>query len=187
MDDLDLPPVPSSARDAALTLPPRPSIWFTRKRTHTDYDDDTTTTSSDPALFSSDEHAPDAENYASGKRKKYTYQGSWWDHRRIKTSNPKKREFRRNFDSGVFMGSETSDEALSSDSFGLEDELLRDQQAKTQDSRASPLFTIESVETTPKAKNISRPTVPVISREYDAVCQIVKNALDQGKEDIDLS
>ncbi|KEF58559.1 uncharacterized protein A1O9_06485 [Exophiala aquamarina CBS 119918] len=186
MDDVELPPLHSSTHETAPRLPRSQTILLTRKRTHTDYDDDTIT-SSDPALFSSDEHAPDAENYLSGKRKKKTYQGSWWDNQRVKMSNPKKREFRRNFDSGVFMGSETSDEALSSDSFGLEDELLRDQQEKNQYSRASQLFATESVETTTKAKAASRPMIPVASREYDAVCQVVQHALDRGKEDVDLS
>jgi len=189
MDEIELPPLRSSPHEAAPTLPLSTSIRLSRKRTLTDYDDETTT-SSDPALFSSDEHAPDAENYLSGKRKKHTYQGSWWDNRRVKMGKPKKREFRRNFDSGVFMGSETSDEALSSDSFGLEDELLRDQQAKQEKrhySQPSHLVTIESVETTPKAKTASRPTVPVVSREHTAVCQVVQQALDSGKEDVDLS
>lgn len=186
MDDVELPPLRPSVTETALTLPLSQSIYLTRKRTHTDYDDDTTT-SSDPALFSSDEHAPGAENYLSGKRKKHTYQGSWWDNQRVKMGNPKKREFRRNFDSGIFMGSETSDEALSSDSFGLEDELLRDQQEKKPYSRSSPLFTIESVESNPKAKTAPRPRIPVVSREHDAVCQVVQHALDCGKEDVDLS
>lgn len=182
MDDVELPPIPSSTRQ---TFPntQRPATLLTRKRTHPTYDDDPAT-SSDPALFSSDEHAPDAENYASGKRKKHTYRGSWWDHQRVNKTSSKKREFRRNFDSGVFMGSETSDEGLSSDSFGLEDELLRDQR---QVKRTSPLFAIESVETTPKAKIVSKPAVPVTSSEHDAVCRVVRHALDNGKEDVDLS
>jgi hypothetical protein len=185
MDDVDLPPIPSSTRQTTPSRP-RPTTLLTRKRTHPSYDDDPAT-SSDPALFSSDDHAPDAENYASGKRKKYTYRGSWWDHQRVNTTKSKKREFRRNFDSGVFMGSETSDEGLSSDSFGLEDELLRDQGQMKRGSRPSPLFTIESVETTPKAKTVSRPALSAMSSEHDAVCRIVSHALDNGKEDIDLS
>lgn len=192
MDDLDLPPVPASARQAAQTPPPRPSFFLARKRTHTDYDDEVAT-SSDPALFSSDEHAPDAENYVSGKRKKHTYKGSWWEHQQVRTgiqNRGKKREFRRNFDSGVFMGSETSDEVFSSDPLGLEDELLMDQQRQKDENRcthSSRLFTMESVETTPKAKVVSRPAAPVTSDEHGEVCQIVMQALDQGREDVDLS
>lgn len=185
MDDIDLPPVPSAARQTT-TNPLRPSILLTRKRTYTT--DDDPATSSDPALFSSDEHAPDAENYVSGKRKKQTYQGSWWDHGRVNMTNSKKRVFRRNFDSGVFMGSETSDEGQSSDSFGLEDELLRDQRERDRGAQGSPSSTFKSVETTPKAKTVvSRPMVSVASSQHDAVCETVRLVLDQGKEDVDLS
>ncbi|KAK6365376.1 hypothetical protein LTS17_011348 [Exophiala oligosperma] len=141
MDDLDLPPIPQSALIAAQTPPrARQSLLFTarkRARAAEVYDEPTVpATSSDPALFSSDEQAPGAENYTDRRRKKRTFQGSWWDRHPAREGRRKstrqKREFTRNFDSGIFMGSqdesgEDHDLSLSSDSFTLEDELMRDQ------------------------------------------------------------
>lgn len=184
MDDLDLPPMPASARKSLEPQSAHLSPSFIRKRSRASYDDDDVGTSSDPALFSSDEQAPGAENYVTDKRKKHTYQGSWWSHRQS-SSNGKKREFRRNYDSGIFMGSETSDGSLSSDSFGLEDELLRDQQNTRSRSR---LFTIESAQTTPKAiKTQPRMQTSTTSAEHETVKQIVRQALELGKEEVDLS
>lgn len=69
--------------------------------------------SSDPPLFSSDDLPEAAENYAS-ERPKRLRQRPWWGGGSIdqvpleSLSGPrkKKRELTRNFDSGVFMGSE---------------------------------------------------------------------------------
>ncbi|RVX70075.1 hypothetical protein B0A52_06247 [Exophiala mesophila] len=184
MDDLDLPPMPVSARKSAEPQSAHLSSAFLRKRSRADYDDDDVGTSSDPALFSSDEQAPGAENYVMGKRKKHTYQGSWWSHRQ-RTGNGKKREFRRNYDSGIFMGSETSDGSLSSDSFGLEDEFLKDQQ----NSRSKSRFSVsESLQTTPKAIKIQpRMQTSTIPSEHETVREIVTQALELGKEEVDLS
>lgn len=183
MDDIDLPPMPASARKP--TQPPHPaqSSHLLRKRSRADQDDDFAT-SSDPALFSSDEQAPGAENYSIGKRKKKTYQGSWWSHQHH-VAVGKKRVFKRNYDSGIFMGSETSDEALSSDSIGLEDEFLRDQQQAMK--AKSPLFSSQSVQTTPKAKSYRRPQSTLAPDEHEPVRRIVHQALEVGKEDVDLS
>ena len=94
-------------------------------------------TSSDPALFSSDE-TPDAENYVGPKRRKKHYVGTWWGELALKrglsssssragsvsSSSSSRRSleiarislgvkkgrgrFKRNFDSGIFMNSDDS-------------------------------------------------------------------------------
>ncbi|KAI1628790.1 hypothetical protein EDD37DRAFT_20625 [Exophiala viscosa] len=193
MDDLDLPALSQATIRAART-PPRPSFLLTRKRTHADYDDDPAT-SSDPALFSSDEQAPDAENYVAGKRKKRIYKGSWWDKHPRKDGSRKssrKQELTRNFDSGIFMGSESSEDLLSSDSFTLEDELLRDQQHhRTQHKSALRIWShqyqdqVQDPNSTPK--RLPPKPAAIMSKEHEEVCRIVRQCLDIGKEDVDLS
>lgn len=187
--ELDLPPLSQSAITAAQT-PPRPFPLLTRKRTHADYEDDPGT-SSDPALFSSDEQAPGAENYVAGRRKKRTYKGSWWDRHPLKEGvrrTSRKREFTRNFDSGIFMGSEGSEEQLSSDSFAMEEELLRDQQVDRGTDRRPQSFRRWSSQIgndTPRAKLVTKLAV-VVPKEHEEVCAIVRACLDKGKEDVDL-
>ena len=72
--------------------------------------------SSDPALFSSDDD-PSSENYTQGRRKR-TYRGPWYSQRpaldqdlQESQINPKKskRTFERQFDSGVWLGSDGTD------------------------------------------------------------------------------
>jgi hypothetical protein len=74
--------------------------------------------SSDPAIFSSDDD-PSAENYTQGRRKQ-KYRGPWYrqqpasdqesqeSHRR-ETRKKSKRTFERQFDSGVWLGSDGTD------------------------------------------------------------------------------
>ncbi|KAJ9609115.1 hypothetical protein H2200_006886 [Cladophialophora chaetospira] len=187
MDEPELPPL-SQSDPASFQARPRPSFLLTRKRTLSDYGNEPAT-SSDPATFSSDETAPGAENYATGKRKKHTYRGSWWDRHPAKngtrTSQRKKREFKRNFDSGIFMGSE-SEEPLSSDSFNMEEDFLRDQDNEIEQTRPSKLWSSDRLDTTPRAKLPLR-AVDQLPRKHEAVCQIIKQCLELGKEDVDLS
>ncbi|KAH7381881.1 hypothetical protein BKA64DRAFT_749346 [Cadophora sp. MPI-SDFR-AT-0126] len=73
--------------------------------------------SSDPAIFSSDDD-PSADNYTQERRKK-KYRGPWYRQRPERDSgsqemgepdhHKKKRPFERQFDSGVFMGSDGTD------------------------------------------------------------------------------
>jgi hypothetical protein len=192
MDDLDLPPLSQSAIRDAQT-PPRPSFLRSRKRTR--FGEDDPTTSSDPALFSSDDQPPGAENYVGGHDKKRTFKGSWWERPSTKDETQKrlrKREFTRNFDSGIFMGSEASEELASSDSFTMEDELLRDQQEKatgtSQGHRLEPYgldAAMQDPNHTPRTKMPPRPAVTV-PKEHEEVCAIVRQCLDDGKEDVDL-
>jgi hypothetical protein len=69
--------------------------------------------SSDPALFSSDDD-PSAENYTHGRRKQ-KYRGPWYrqqpasDQEGHETRKKSKRTFERQFDSGVWLGSDGTD------------------------------------------------------------------------------
>ncbi|PSR85758.1 hypothetical protein BD289DRAFT_368089, partial [Coniella lustricola] len=63
--------------------------------------------SSEPAIFSSDDD-PAVENYTQGRRKKQ-YIGTWDRQRPIDSAaSTTKRKFKRQADSGVFMGSDSS-------------------------------------------------------------------------------
>lgn len=187
MNEPELPPLP--AREQMLAAA-RPSL-LVRKRTHSEYDPEPGT-SSDPATFSSDETAPGAENYTSGKRKKRTFRGAWWDRQPAKMdakADQKKRKFRRNFDSGIFMGSE-SEEALSSDSFTMEEEFLREQEnakEQNQNARSSKFWSLESSQTTPSAFLAPKDVVAKPAEEHQLVFDIIHQCLENGKEDVDLS
>jgi hypothetical protein len=184
-----LPPLYQPACEESRAGPERP-CGLSRKRTRSFYDDEPAT-SSDPATFSSDETAPGAENYAAGKRKKHRFRGTWWEshpatNRRMNAS--KKREFRRNFDSGIFMGSET-EEPLSSDSFSMEDELLKDQQKATEKHRETEVLGLRSVTISglaPRPKLVPKSAVEM-PKEHQTVCDIVQQCLELGKEDVNLS
>lgn len=79
--------------------------------------------SSDPALFSSDEPAASAETYAS-KRQKRFWKGTWWGERvDNEERNGKRAKFTRNFDSGVFLSSDSTES-------DLEEAFLDDQNSK---------------------------------------------------------
>ncbi|KAJ5130564.1 uncharacterized protein N7515_006603 [Penicillium bovifimosum] len=75
------------------------------------FDDRSSQPSSDPALFSSDDiPASGLENYhatVSGAGRKRRYRGTWWGEQ-VADPKRKRAEFRekRNFDSGVWMGSD---------------------------------------------------------------------------------
>ncbi|KAI2615030.1 hypothetical protein GGR54DRAFT_317543 [Hypoxylon sp. NC1633] len=116
-------------------LPAPPVNWdpnthtITRKRTH-DRDQVlaplTFSNSSDPAIFSSDDD-PDVENYIDGHRHKRRYVGSWFNQipassdstfsEDMHPSLKPRRTFLRQSDSGVWMGSDISDDADFDDGF----------------------------------------------------------------------
>ncbi len=182
MDDVDLPPMPQPASRS------RPAL-LTRKRTIEDYNDDVamSAASSDPALFSSDENGPGAEDYSTKRRKK-VYAGSWFQHRAKANREDKKREFKRNYDSGIFMGSESS-EPPSSDSLGsLEEELMRDQRRMELDLQTAPKA--HSSRSRPLLRSSSLPfrhAQPDVSPQHRSVTHIVQCCLDRGEESVDLS
>jgi Leucine Rich repeats (2 copies) len=116
--EVDLPPLPVLVPQDE-TPPTLSDLQPRRKRPRAEYD---LTTSSDPALFSSDDRAPSADNYVS-KRRKEQWRGTWWGEKvegpSPSRANAGKRKFTRNIDSGVWMGSEGTDTSF-------EDEFLED-------------------------------------------------------------
>ena len=156
MDDIHLPALP----------PLRP--YFSRKRTRSDF---ALTTSSDPALFSSDDITPDAANYAA-KRQRGQRTGTWWQSEDLPVR--RKRSFRRNFDSGIFLGSEETVESL-------DQEFLNDY-AKEEGSE--PLR-----QSLKDKRNAPESELEMTARHgrFDLVVDIVKRCLERGQEDVDLS
>ncbi|KIW88676.1 uncharacterized protein Z519_10722 [Cladophialophora bantiana CBS 173.52] len=206
MDEPDLPPLSQFTRATAPTRAPPPlTPVLARKRTRSDHDDEPAA-SSDPALFSSDETAPGAENYVSGKRNKRTYKGSWWDRHPAdatdKGSHREKRQFKRNLDSGVFMGSESEDPP-SSDSITMEDEFLRDQQRVMDNQQKAwdnyQKATDENQQVQPATSwpdrgdgsklraNLASVITARVPREHEEVCAVIRQCLERGKEDVDLT
>ncbi|KAH0844193.1 hypothetical protein FOPE_08797 [Fonsecaea pedrosoi] len=191
MDEPELPPLSWSTRATVPHAPSRLAPPLSRKRTHSDREDEPAV-SSDPALFSSDETAPGAENYALGKRKKRTFKGSWWDCHPAEPGTREglreRRQFKRNFDSGIFMGSE-SDDLLSSDAITIEEEFLRDQREDKDNSEQTEPFSSWPAQSEPN--NLRRKLAPgimvEIPKEHEEVCKIIRQCLDHGKENVDLS
>ena len=184
--DVDLPPpLPAYEQSTASFLG--------RKRSR-GYD---TPTSSDPALFSSDDLPPSAENYAAKRRKK-RYPGTWWGERLAQTPNDheagcltRKKSFRRNFDSGIYMGSESS-------SFGLENDLdvhgdgtgylsgLNQETAAVQQAAAAENLEDEIAHAL--RDDDLGPTVDDCQDFFQIRAQqAVQQCLDEGNETVDLS
>ena len=198
MDEMELPPPPAGQMPRDPSLPP-----LTRKRSRLAYEP---ATSSDPALFSSDEAAPSAEHY-SAKRTKDKWRGTWWGDRLKGESARKKRQFKRNYDSGIFMGSEGTDSSL-------DDELLRDQSIHTTTSAprgpwGAPLDhhkddpeveeedwldSIDQPMSTQVAERVQDPGDPgnkisnILGRNINIVVaeNIVRKCLEQGSEDVNM-
>lgn len=173
MDEPELPPLPTTRSE----LPP-----LSRKRAHTDYD---ANTSSDPALFSSDDHKEDSAEVYASKRCKAKWTGTWWGDRLRNTSTRAKRSFGRNYDSGIFMGSEGTDTSL-------EDEFLADQQANGHTAASTPAASPVSEGwgyRLPAPKKIA--PLPAQTRlmspaHYEAVA-VIQRCLEAGSENVDLS
>lgn len=98
----------SDASDVEDALPSSPS-QFHWKRSREVYHEDSNP-SSDPPLFSSDPLDASVENYVQKPRKRQ-YRGTWWG-QRAKRQHLSSRTFVRNLDSGVWMGSDGSDDTL---------------------------------------------------------------------------
>ncbi|KAL8882915.1 MAG: hypothetical protein Q9192_007502, partial [Flavoplaca navasiana] len=92
--------------DNVELLPPRPSR-NSRKRI---LEDESIGNSSDTPLFSSDDHPASAEDYLEPHSKRQR-KGPWWCSRpetqELIVHNKSKRDFKRNFDSGIWMGSDS--------------------------------------------------------------------------------
>jgi Leucine-rich repeat (LRR) protein len=202
--EIDLPPVPILQADSPPELPIHPNK---RKRARLEYDP---ISSSDPALFSSDDHNPTSEHYAS-KRRKQKWRGTWWGDKitssDLSASNGGKRTFTRNFDSGVWMGSDATDTSLEIDF--LEDSGSGGRQTST---FTIPLGSRErGGNTIGDDGTISIGDVPTISEDVNetkihpsstrtpasgeertppfcaAVDQIIDRCLEAGDENVDLS
>lgn len=181
--DPDLPPI---APAPPLTKKP----LFNRKRTW-DYDVGVTN-SSDPAVFSSDDHVSGSLDDYTSKRRKHQWKGTWWGGRMKRLSSSHhcvQREFKRNYDSGIFMGSETTDSSL-------DEEFLDDVKRKQSDyelsgdpvneksaSNSGPgVVPPSSLHGVPVAR-----TAHVLNPISERVRTIVHQCLEDGNESIDLS
>jgi Leucine Rich repeats (2 copies) len=194
--EVDLPPLPISQDERPQDIF---DVHHTRKRPRLEYD---ITSSSDPALFSSDDHAPTAEDYAS-KRRKQKWRGTWWGEklkgRASSISNGGKRKFTRNFDSGVWMGSEETDTSF-------EEEFITE--SRSSEKQASVLtFPFSTPKRGPHdAENEAAVSEGLDSEKaeqplshhtnseaglkvslYTAIDDIVDHCLEAGDENVDLS
>ncbi|KAH6854894.1 hypothetical protein B0I37DRAFT_350152 [Chaetomium sp. MPI-CAGE-AT-0009] len=168
------------------TLPPPLPVDDRRKRRRkADSPPTQSSTSSDPAFFSSDDD-PALDNYHHGRRKK-RYVGTWFDQqpassdsamgeetlpsypppRRNRPPQPKKREFRRQLDSGVWMGTEGSI-TDTDDSFDLEP--------------AAAKFPVVS----PRTK-APMPVPPTFSPQELEAQRTARTCVEHGTEQVDLS
>lgn len=194
--EIDLPPMPVSQDDP----PSEPSeLHSRRKRPRLEYE---LTTSSEPALFSSDDHAPTAESYAA-ERRKNEWAGTWWGEKYtghdVRTSAQGTRQLTRNLDSGIWMGSDATDTSLA-------DELL--EELRPIDKQASALTCpsggaqkglgrlgndasiVENVDEDKIHRDQPQQEVPETQHDsplYAAVEEIVESCLDAGNENVDLS
>lgn len=91
-----------------------------RKRTRVPEHTDHSTPSSDGPIFSSDPPDPSVDEYFQPRRKRQ-YRGTWWGEttrQDVPTEPPQQRAkngFSRNMDSGIWMGSDVTDEGHRSD------------------------------------------------------------------------
>ncbi|KAK5937305.1 hypothetical protein PMZ80_010311 [Knufia obscura] len=216
-EELQLPTLPQVQSEPQLPRPLFSRLNSRKRSARSDelQDDDVLSsslhTSSDPALFSSDE-TPDAENYSGGKRRrKKTYAGTWWGEKLAKSragskglsSNAssgrgKKRQFTRNFDSGIFMNSDdgSSCAEFSSDS-SLGNELMEAQMREeevTPKAMVAPRTPVMGASKLALTFENMSPLTPRAARrsvlrdpKHEHVLSIVRDCLDEGKEDVDLS
>ena len=157
----------------------QPTPTLARKRT---IDSVLYSNSSDPPLFSSDDASVSLDNYDKPRRKKL-YTGSWWsnsqeDGTRDRTSEkPRKRAFKWNYDSGIWMGSD--------DSNGADTDL-----ASEEELGRLPLQPVQTAIST-KQGHMSRTVKPaqaftLTSKQREAL-KIVQHCAEIGQEDVDLS
>ena len=129
--------------------------------------------SSDPAVFSSDDD-PSVDNYVHGKHRKKRYVGSWYQQHPASSDSafgedvspaPEKtqRTLQRQFDSGVWMGS---------DGFTEDDE----------DTMIDAGLSVE-----PRLPQLIRTRVKTTSQAEQFVLQRIQDYMDKGIETIDLS
>jgi hypothetical protein len=192
MDEVELPPLPASQASPHKC----PLSFLRRKRSRSDYELEPAT-SSDPALFSSDEPAPSAELY-SAKRRKDKWRGTWWGERLRAEAAREKRPFQRNYDSGIWMGSEGTESSL-------EDEFLDEQRRNvTQESFLRENGRSPDEANTSPAPSATAPSRRVIGQRVEesphldpeatadnaylvGARSVVQACVEAGEEDVDLS
>ncbi|KAL8790220.1 MAG: hypothetical protein Q9213_000751 [Squamulea squamosa] len=176
----------TDADDLLPRIPYRifPPLSNSRKRS---FEDEGIGNSSDTPLFSSDDHPASAENYFEHHSKRQR-KGPWWvcqsEIQEPIIRKKSKREFRRNVDSGVWMGSDPDMED------GREDFIMEDQ---TEPGALSSLgkTMLEDPE------NFDGPVFPywdvqpasekAFWRVQRAAAQQVNKCIDHGAEIVDLS
>ncbi|KAK4155332.1 hypothetical protein C8A00DRAFT_42051 [Chaetomidium leptoderma] len=172
-DEPTLPPLDSRKRGRNMGPPPSNS-----------------SPSSDPAFFSSDDD-PALDNYQAHGRRKKRYVGAWFDQQPASSDSavgeetrptyppprrnrgppqPQKREFKRQLDSGVWMG---TDGALTDtdDSFDLEPAAARFPLAPPRAQPSVPLS----------------PARPRFTSQEQEVQKTIRFCVDNGSEQVDLS
>lgn len=186
-----LPPLPPPPRPPP-SFARAPSLNGKRKAVWT-YDP---TPSSDPPLFSSDDHLASAVESEASVPRKRQYRGRWWETQRSSHASDagRKREFKRTDDSGVWVASEDSNGSGDGDGDG---DLPR---APTQDlllerSMAPPCavnyeIAMERDVRRPGGLGHSQPNDEPSAPEKTAdavVHDIVQKCLEDGIERVDLS
>ncbi|KKY24761.1 putative leucine rich repeat domain protein [Phaeomoniella chlamydospora] len=202
--EVDLPPFPPASSLSTFersTRHVKPALG--RKRTWDP--NDAFANSSDPAVFSSDDYQSGSlEDYATKRRRKHQWRGTWWGEkskrlsfnssqscvRRGTMANTKtQREFKRNYDSGIFMGSEGTDSSF-------DDEFLEHNKVKEGslpgsgekiyglDAQEVPQGTsLHGGDSGPRVSGLEMSTIVSSGNAKD----IIQRCLEEGREDIDLS
>lgn len=188
-EDSDIAELPSSPP----LLPANHSLSCRKKRSRSRSIFDHHT-SSDPPLFSSDPPDEGIENY-NGHRKKRKHRGTWWNHSSSRDyvvedsageqSYKRKQNFARNFDSGVFMGSDRTEDSL--------DLTLDDSHTYTGSEAPRPTFAFQNqaVAHDNAGKHMKRygpDSQRTLSTDPDTSAGlVVLQCVEDGKERVDLS
>lgn len=136
--------------------------------------------SSDPPLFSSDDD-PSAENYSDPKRRqKMKYKGPWYKQEPDNSSSNQgerkgKRTLERQFDSGVWLGSDSTDDDADYD-------FLKGAPVPSFLSKGLPM----AMRPSPLRSRVIIPSTEYPSQE-DLARQQIQQCLEEGNEDVDLS
>ncbi|KAF2092827.1 hypothetical protein NA57DRAFT_81975 [Rhizodiscina lignyota] len=179
------------------SLPSRPPMdppVLSRKRTRAS-DLSSNHPSSDPAFFSSDDASNDnVENYQDGKRRKKQFRGAWWDRAMysgasqsasadasigpVPSRDGGKTQFTRNFDSGVWMGSDSTDAST---------ELASSQE---RGGATAPSMNFASLNHQPQYSNMPAAPTSSVDKRGEAereAARIVDKALEMQAQRVDLS
>ncbi|KFZ14847.1 hypothetical protein V502_05873 [Pseudogymnoascus sp. VKM F-4520 (FW-2644)] len=136
--------------------------------------------SSDPPLFSSDDD-PSAENYSDPKRRqKMKYRGPWYKQEPDNSSSNQgerkgKRTLERQFDSGVWLGSDSTDDDTDYD-------FLKGASVPSFLAKGLPM----AMRPSPLRSRIIIPSTEYPSQE-DLARRQIQQCLEEGNEDVDLS